>query len=229
MKSLYLFIWCNLLISQVFSQPADCDCSSVEDYGINQQDGLMGIEYSNPVRGYTGEQYFNDWTPGEVSLYNGEVIKNILLRYERYLDELLWLRKTDFATGILQKTAILGFRLVDEQDRPTADFIKKKILLPMSDSTEAYLQVLASGQVAFYAYRNVNVTTVEYKLSNNTRYFICTGGNDFLLTLKRKSLLNLPVVQKAEMKSILRVNRISVSGNEQEFIRAIELYNNRHK
>ena len=229
MKRLYLYLLFSLSICQVYSQQSDCQCSSDEDYGIRLRTGLIGAEYHNPVEGYEGEQYFNDWTAGDIMLINGEVIEGIFIRYEKYLDELLWLRDTDFKKGILNKNIVGGFRLYDNKKKLAASFIKKKIVLPMTDSADVFLQVLVSGQISLYAYRNVNIASNDYILSDNTKYLISAQGHDFMLTLTRKSLLDIPVMQRKEMKSILRKNRIAVKDNEQQLIMAVSLYNSTHQ
>jgi hypothetical protein len=226
MKSFYLFILFFLSSYNVYSQQSDCVCSADEDYGIRLQTGLKGFEYHNPLEGYEGQQYFNTWAPGEVTLNNGDVIKSIYLRYDKYLDELLWLRKSDLKPGLLLKDDITGFRLFDDKNNLSALFIKRKIILPWVDTTGSFLQILVKGEVTLYAYRNVNIiSTIDNKLNVNTKYLISVAGSDFLLTLKRKYLLDIPVIQRTAMKSILRTNRITINNNEPELIRAISLYN----
>lgn len=227
MKSLYLLILFCLGIYNCYSQQPDCACSAGDDYGIRLVKGLIGFEYRNPVEGYEGLQYFNNWKPGEVMLNNGDVIKSIYIRYDMYLDQLLWVRKSDFKPGILNKDYITGFRLYDDKNNLLAEFFKKKINLPGTNSTDAFFQIMVSGEVSLYIYRNVKIKTNDYKLSDNTKYLVTAGGRDFLLTLNRHSLLNIPVIQKTEMKNILRTNRIFLRKKELELIRALGLYNSR--
>lgn len=231
MKSFFLIILFSLVICSGYSQQSNCVGSSEDDYGRRMQAGLIGFEYFNPIQGYQGVQYFNDWTKGEVILSNGDVIKDITLRYDKYLDALLWLRKFDIRTGIISKASISGFRLFDSknQNKLLAFFIKKKIALSRSGSTDAFLQVLVSGEFSLYAYRNVNViSTTEYVLNDNTRYFISFSDQQYPLSLRRGSLLKIPVIKKAEMKTILRSNGIAIN-DEKDLISAINFYNKRKK
>jgi hypothetical protein len=80
-----------------------------------------------------------------------------------------------------------------------------------------------------YAYRNVNVVTVEYKLTKNTKYIISTEGKDYLVALRRSSLLDLPVIQKSEMKKVLRTQKLAIRDNEWGLLHAIMYYNQRSR
>jgi hypothetical protein len=225
-----LFILVFLIVAADLSgQSPGCDCSSADNYSEMLQQGLIGVEYSNPVKGYGGQQYFNDWMLGEVELMNGDVIRNIILRYDQYSDQLLWLRKSDYRMGIVNKDDVAGFRMLDDKKKETAVFAKKKIILPWIDSADAYLQVLVSGDLMLYAYRNVNVVTVEYKLTKNTKYIISTEGKDYLVALRRSSLLDLPVIQKSEMKKVLRTQKLAIRDNEWGLLHAIMYYNQRSR
>jgi hypothetical protein len=229
MKSLYLVVLFFLGFCGVYSQPTDCACPNDEDYVIRLQEGLMGFEYRNPVEGYTGQQYFNNWVLGEVRLKNGDVIRNIFLRYDIYMDELLWLRHSDLKTGILNKADVAGFILSENRNEPSATFIKKNITLPFIGSKDSYLQVLVTGDPALYAYRNATTTSTDYRLIENGKYLISLAGKNYFVKLTKKSLLDIPVIPETEMKAIIRSNRIAIKNNEYELIRAVSLYNLAHK
>ena len=232
MKSICFSLLFCLILCDGYSQQSNCAGSSEIDYGNWIQKGLIGFEYKNPVLGYQGGQYFNDWTTGEVMMKNGDLIKDISLRYDKYLDVLLWLRKTDIRTGVIAKDAITDFRLFDgkNQNKILASFTKKKIMLQKADSTFVFLQELISGELSLYVYRNVNViSTTDYVLNDNTRYFVGFAGKQYSISLRRRSLLKIPVIQKTEMKSVLRSNGIMVINNEQDLISAVNAYNTRKK
>lgn len=225
MKKLYLICWSLLCLSHLYSQQSGCNCPVDEDYEKQLRIALIGTEYHDPLAGYEGTQYSSFWTQGEVILNNGDVIKNIHLRYDKYLDEILWLRNSGFKAGILKKGAISGFQLYDDRNKIAATFMKKRILLPFVDSTDTYLQVLVSGAINLYAYRNTTVVWRESKLLDNNKYLLGAGGELYWLELKRKSLLGIPVLQRTKMKSLLRSNRIMIRNDESEMARAISLYN----
>jgi hypothetical protein len=225
MKRLSLLLILIFAFSVVWSQQTDCNCTSADDYQTSLQNGLIGIEYINPVAGYEGNQYLRDWSFGEVELNNGDVIKDIILRYDRFSDELLWLRKSDYKKGILQKKDITAFKFYDHSGNLTSTFIRKRVDLPWMDEKDRFLQILLQDKISLYVFRNVKEEPVEYKLMDHTRYFVSTRGNDYLILLKRKSLLNLPFINKDKMKKILRSNRLGINNNEQGLTMAISLYN----
>ena len=232
MKNILFTISFCLITGLSFSQALTCIGSSDEDYQARLQAGLIGIEYMNPVKDYAGIQYFSNWTQGEVFLEDGDVIRNITLRYDQYLDQLLWLRKTDYRTGILSKSAVIGFKLFNPVfgKEVLGSFVKMDIHLPGLDSASAYVQVLSTGNISLYAYRNANIiSTHEYVLNDNTRYIIVSGGNQYPLALRRHSLINLPVVEKTAMKTILRSEGITISKNEEGLIKAIKVYNEKKR
>jgi len=232
MKNFLLAISFCFIAGISFSQTSNCIGSSDADYQARLQAGLIGFEYMNPVKDYSGTQYFSNWTIGEVFLDDGDSIRDISLRYDQYLDQLLWLRKTDYRTGILCKKGITGFKLFNPiyANDILGSFIRTAIHLPGLDSASAYVQVLTTGNISLYAYRNVNIiSTHEYVLNDNTRYIVISEGRQFPLALRRRSLINIPVIDKTAMKAILRSEGITISKNEEGLIKAIKLYNEKSR
>ena len=168
---------------------------------------------------------FNVWTPGEIDLTDGSVIKNIYLQYDQYLDELLWLRKSDRRAIILSRDIVAGFRLFDSNDKLMATFAKKKVNLPFTGLKDAYLQVLMPGNPGFYVWRNSYVMASDNRLVERPRYLIIAEGKDYPVRLSKRSLLNLTAIDKSKMKAILHSERIMPQQDEQEFARAISRYN----
>jgi hypothetical protein len=229
MKRLSIFLTLLLMIVRAYSQEGSCNCSSADEYSRWLLKGLIGVEYFNPVNGFKGSQYLQDWAYGDVELTDGEIIRDVIIRYDRYADQLLWLRKMDYRKGMLNKDIITGFTVKDFWNKPQSHFTKRRIFLPWLDSTEVFLQEMVVGDISFYVYRKVKEEPVEYSLMDNTRYILETGGKDYVIPLKRKSLLELPFIVKADMKKVLRHNRISVLNNEKGMTMAIDFYNRRNK
>ncbi|MFH0841518.1 MAG: hypothetical protein V1903_02740 [Bacteroidota bacterium] len=213
-------------IQNVFAQTDQINSGPDETFMAIMRKGMMGIEYKNPFYNYKGSQFYNDWTSGEIFLTNGEKITGLSLRYEGYLDQLLWLRE-DQIPCILCKTCINGFNLFDGSGNITASFlIKKGIRLPLeSDSADCFFQSLVQGEYSFYALRKVGKLSDLYELTDDTRYFIFKNDQYERIRLRVRDLLNFSSIDKTRMKSIIRSNKIRLRNNEQEFIRAIVIYN----
>jgi len=126
---------------------------------------------------------------------------------------------------MLNKAEIAYFRIYQEGAYPEALFLKKKIRLPYLDSTEVFVHELVQGKLELFAYRNVKVEPVANKLYDDTKHVISTKEHDYLIRLRRKNLLELPFINKVEMKKILRRNHIAIRDNEQGLTMAIRYYN----
>jgi len=103
--------------------------------------------------------------------------------------------------------------------------MKKRIRLPYLDTAEVFVHELVQGKLELFAYRNVKVEPVEFKLFDYTKHVISTSENDYLIRLRRKSLLDLPFIDKTEMKKVLRQNRLAIRNNELGLAMAIRYYN----
>jgi len=225
MKTSFIGLILLWAIQNVFAQTNQVTFEPDEVYMTNMQNGIMGIEYTNPVVGYDGNRYFNDWTSGELFLANGDRITGLLLCYEEYLDQLLWLRN-DFITGVIYKAGVEGFNLFDNSNNVVASFEKKRITLPFeNDSADCLLQALVKGEYGFYAFRRVSKMPNALKLEDNTRYYVFNNDQYEMIKLRMRDLLNVSFIDKMKMESIIKSNKIRLIGNEQEFVRAISIYN----
>jgi len=227
MKNIFSYLIMFCAIQNAFAQADHGKSEPDETYMTNIRKGLMGIEYIDPVAGYKGDSFYNDWTYGEILLTNGEKITGLSLRYEGYLDQLLWLRE-DFIPCIVCKACITGFNLYDDSDNIAASFITKKgIRLPFeNDSADCFFQTLVKGEYSFYAFRRVIRLSDVFELADDTKYYIFNNDHQYeKLKLRTRDLLNVSFIDKTRMKSIIESNKIRLRDNEQEFIRAISIYN----
>jgi hypothetical protein len=226
MKNFALFIIVTNIYCNSIAQQSNAGYQPDENYTSFLRKGLMGLEYKDPVKGFTGNRFFGTCSTGEVILENGDIITKIPLSYEQYSDELLWIRGKDQKRCILNKDQVKAFNLLDESNNFKANFVKKRIKLQFNpDSTDRYIQVLESGKFTLYAYRNVKKAAVEFVLVDNTKYLIFNNGQYTLVSLNRHGLMHIPRVDKYRMKLVIKSNNIKVKGNEPEFVRALKLYN----
>jgi hypothetical protein len=225
MKNIFIGLIMLCTIQNVFTQTGQVMIEPDETYMMSMRKGIMGIEYTVPVVGYKGNRYYNNWTYGEIIFTNGERITGLYLRYEEYLDQLLWLTE-EFRVGVLCKACIKGFSLYDDSNNIIASFIKKRIRLPFeNDSADCFLQTLVKGEYSFYAFRKVIKLHDAPKLADDTRYYVFNNDQCEMIKLGTRDLLNVSFIDKMKMRSIIKSNKIRVRDNEEEFIRAISIYN----
>lgn len=221
MKKLFVLILCIPALYQGYSQaPAS------GDYETALRNGLMGFEYKNSAERYKGNQYFNEWAKGDVFLENGDVIPLIFLRYDKFMDEVLWLRETDFKMGILPRGDINRFVIYTAQRDIMAEFMRRKIKLPYkSDSSEIFLHLLVKGDLELYAFRKVTQSANDYQLFDDTRYVLFINGKSYFVWGGKRQLLKVPGIDDAKLKAVLKTNNIILDGTEQSLVRTIDLYN----
>jgi hypothetical protein len=197
-----------------------------DPYMISMRLSIMGVEYSDPVIANKGAQFFNDWANGEIILANGDLITGLRLSYEKYRDQLLF-QNEDFISCVICKTCIKAFKLYDDNNNILASFVLKKgITLPLEkDSADCFFQTLVEGEYSFFAFRKASILPDDFKLVDDPRYYIFHNNSYKKIRLKMQDLLNVPFLDKNRMKSIITENGIKLKNNEQQFIKAISLYN----
>ncbi len=207
-------------------RPALAQAPDSGNYENTLRNGLMGFEYRNSADQYKGDQYFNAWSDGVVNLANGDVISHITIRYDKYMDELLWLRETDFKTGVLAKESISGFIILSTKTESAAEFIHKKIKLPYkADSSDVFLQILVRGDLQLYAWRKVIQSANDFTLLDDTRYLLFNRDLFYFMGGGRRQLIRTPCIDEVRMKKVLKSNRIHPNGTESSLIKVIDLYN----
>ena len=142
------------------------------------------------------------------------------------MDEVLWLRETDFKTGVLPRGDITGFVIYDAGKVPLAEFVRQKIKIPYkADSSETFLQVLVKGNLELFAYRKVMQSANDYTLRDDTRYLVFSNGNAYFAGASKRLLLKAPAIDEVKMKAVLKSNKIRLDGTEYSLMRVIDLYN----
>jgi len=225
MKNLITLIIVVFIINiKLIPQNYYCNCinddQNIEDF----EKKLSGRIYINSFVGH-GSQFFNKWTKGYIIMSDGQVIKNKYIRYNRYSDELIWLRNSDYKTAIVDKETVNEFIIYDEENVPYAHFIKARIKnWYQADSTDVFLQVLAEGYVSLYALRTVTVIRNTNEIYNKDEYYLLKKNNFYKIDASRISLLRTLADEEAQVKQILRRNKLKVKF-EPQLIEAIELLN----
>lgn len=221
-----LFLFILSIPSVIFSQEDNtiCDTSTAH---VDKMLGakLLAKTFVNTMVS-NNDQFYNNWTNGNVTLSDGSVVKNELLRYNSFIDELLWLRKRDYSAGIIYKTTVREFVFYDEKNNPVAKFKNLNVRNWYSlDSSYTYLQVLTEGKISLYVQRrmiNINKSTKE--LVQKDLYFLYKDGQYHSLIPNRMNLYRVMKDEKENIRKIVRGSHLRVR-KEAQLTEAIEKYN----
>lgn len=201
----------------------------------NTGDGIGVLEkYPNEllVARYVGanfkgmqKQFNDDWHYGDILLSDGKIIKNQRIRLNNFLNELLWLRETDYKIGILIKESINEFIIYSEGE--TTDKIFTKIKFPESlleNEKEIFVQVLVESEDTIICHRKFNKVGQldDYSLTN--QYYLIRNGRFYRFFPRRFSIFNLyENEENKKMKSIIRSGHLHIR-KEDQMIKAFELF-----
>ncbi len=159
-----------------------CNCGEILDSLM--EPNLYGDIYQQVDIGI-GSQYFTEeWLKGEVYLTNKTTVGGKYLRYNQYLDRLLWLIPASNQQVLLDKEQIEGFCL---NNKPGHKYCFQKIPVKvdmMPDSLLVFGEILYQNKISLYAFRKVILT--GYELVNTGSYGknIYTVNTTYFLKLK---------------------------------------------
>lgn len=158
-----------------------------------------------------GSQFFSDeWLVGDVYLTNNSTVHNIRLKYNGFLDEIIWLESNSYSQIKLDKDLLAGFSLKDPTRNSVYNFSKIKIKKDF-DSTLIFGQVLYSGKISLVAYRRVVKSAPIIVIESDRSYYKDVYQNSFVFyflmpngktvgfkSINKKNLLAL-FLEKAEL------------------------------
>lgn len=207
------------LISQNY-----CDCNENNVHSDDFERKLSGQIFISKLRS-NKIQYFYKWTEGDIIMSDGYVIRDKLIRYNRYYDELIWLRKKDYKAALVDKETVSEYILYDEEKNPYAHFKKVKIKNWYElDSIDVYFQVLAEGSLSLYAFRRTILISNKNEVYEKDEYYMCKENEYFKIEPRRISLMRKLPEHKSLLRKVLRKNRLKVR-YEPQLIKAIMLLN----
>lgn len=202
------------------------------------EQGLSGSLYI-PGRKLIGDPYFprEKWIRGDVRLTTGATVKDKLLRYNGYMDELFWLYEGDYSQVKVDRDMIDGFIL----NTPTGGLRFTRITVhvpPLIWNREVLGQVMYEGDISLFCYRRVIETGLGDYLSDDKIYggrkvrashlyiiMLPCGKQATISRIRRSSILNLFPENRAEIRRLLRQNRLRPY-NEAGLVEAMKLLDN---
>ena len=214
---------------------AQINISKVDSAFLPKLTGKTYIERKE----YKGEQFYNkDWMEGDILLSTGETIHVEKLKYNGFLDDVIWVNPSNFQQFVLDKSYINDFWLKNPSGQ---DIHFKRINavdpLAVSHPSDTFVEVGIEGKVSLYIQRKIVVVGEENIYQNgalnllesigpNPLYYIKLPTNTYLTMskLSRKAFLKLFPEQKKDINKLLRDNHMKFK-SESDFIQIIELLN----
>lgn len=132
---------------------------------------LIGDFYQPPLPMSTvGSQFlFDDWQNGDVYLSNKNIVRNKDLKFNAYLDRLIWLTPINHQQVKLDKDYIEGFCLKSKSGEPRC-FKKIPVKYDLAiDSVSVFGEVLYQNRISLFAYRKVVIVGYEVALTDYYR------------------------------------------------------------
>lgn len=187
---------------------------------------LCGEIFETPA-GYNGEQYTSrDWVNGDILLEHGALVRDKKLRYNGFLDQLIWYDLDQSRMVKLEKAFIREFSLELPGGRQA---LYRKIKVNPADSLEVFAEVLTEGAASLFVQRRIIIRGSSTRevgdrlylyddLEPYARYILLLPDRTSLsFHLIRKSLVlaMLPAAYKEQAKAYLEAHPMRLRNERQ--------------
>jgi hypothetical protein len=208
-----------ILLTIVLFYAGFCQCQetvlSSELYPELRYSALRGQLFYSAYRQIKGNAYITeDWCIGTIYLKDGEVIREVQLKFDIYGHRLLVYQDYLKRVVIPEKTEIESFSFIENGKTRNfksvnTDLTSQKLL------TQYFLEVLNEGTVSFYKLYLCNVLPLktpdmpyidEFILQRD--YYLFYNGQYETARTKRSYLLNKFPQYKTELKKFIRENKL---------------------
>ncbi len=216
-------------------------CNAVAD----GQRGPVTLDYAVRLSGEVyhffmqadGNYYLADnWVEGDVELVTGEKVHGELLKYNTYLDELIWLSSRTYQPVKADKKLVSQFSLALPGVAEAALFRNITISVPLeADSVNLYAQQLYEGNISLVAHRRVVISGERQesyrggmqsipRLTADPVFYIVTGDHEAfeVSRFSRRSLYRIFPDYRSEIRAALRNEGLLIR-SEADLIRAVSI------
>lgn len=195
---------------------------------------IIGQRYYLNAR-YQGSPYlFDGWQKGTIRFTSGQELSGVMLKYDGYKDELVYINELYQAMIQVEKPAVESFSFNDQGK----EYYFERRYFDGMGMGERYFQVLHKGNVDLLCLRKIElIGTSVYKDANGVaknmeyvqsfRYFLAKKEGGYQATsLRKKSLLKyFTGAQKKRVTQLMRTNHIRFK-TEEGFARALSILEN---
>jgi hypothetical protein len=215
---IYLFLTLVFCVHLTLSAQPDYSLKSPADKDLVFQ-MMTGEVYSDPGLTHKGIYFQEAFLVGKVKFSNGDSLGNLLLRYNGFEDQLIWLSK-DFGQVKLDKSHIAEFDLKNSGSAFEFKYIQM-------DKSGFFAQICYEGRVTLYVQRKIVPHTdyfkdgIHYfKYKPMPQYFLRV--NNRLLSVNRNvtSIYQLFPEKKEEIRRVIRDNNLKAR-TEEDFVKLI--------
>jgi len=213
------------------------------EYGLNNAspgfDYPLSGEIIRPVSGFLGSPYFNDqWLKGEVLLNNGVTVHDKKLRYNAFLDEIIWLDEASMQQVKLDRELVEGFLLYFPG---IAEPIRFKKTEPgpagITAKQNGFAQILYSDTISLLAFRQVvkkrdimtgrgSSRVLMSELEPATIYFFIIPGEEpvFIARMSRRNIYRVFPGKREFIRNEIRRNNLRLD-SDHDLIRLAVILN----
>ena len=210
--------------------------------GVSDVDSIFSPKLTGEIYiregNHKGGLFFNNkWVNGTILLSTGAMVYGKDLKYNGYLDEVVWLNNTSFKQFKLDKSYICDFWIKDSLNTPV-HFKRMNVRdSTASHPSDIFAEVAIEGKISLYIQRKISRMEDEIIQVDNGRYYISVfaptpiyyiklPSNRYLKMnrLRRRAFLNFFPEQKESISKLIKKNHLNLK-SESGLIEAIDLMN----
>lgn len=183
---------------------------------------IVALKYTD-LHPTKSDQYFSKWGKGTIAFNDNTQSKPMLLRYNRWTDQLIWMRESDYYQGVVINENIKSFTLTLDNGRQTT-FLNTQAI-DYSITNVNFLQLLYSGNHLFLCKRGAQYLKSTNEFTTHNNFFLLHNDKLTPITLSKKSLLKLfDEAQAQRVKKVMKQYKLSYR-NEYDIARLFEEIN----
>jgi hypothetical protein len=214
MKKNFIFFFLVFLTANVASQNIQVQAPPGYNYIYPEKSTIKGTE---------GSPYMADWEPAVIFFTNGNVIKDLMVRYNVFYNQLMY-KEND-------KTYVMGAPdSISELRFPDKTFIYKEY----QPGLKTFFEVVLKGKVTLLSKYEIEVTPSTYnealssgnknEVLNIKQKLYLQQGASFVPINKKAILLEMLSDKKDQVANLLKKERLSFK-KKQDMTILIEKYN----
>jgi len=176
-----------------------------------------------PERQYQGELFYNNrFVKSNILLSTGEMAHGELLKYNGYLDEVIWMNHSNYKQFIIDRSYITDFWTKDSLDNP-AHFQRINVRDTTISHRDVFVEVVIEGKISLYIQHQVLCIPDQITYSSGQAryiktfepralYYIKLPSNNYLKMrkLNQSSFLKLFPEQKKSISKLIKKNRLKL-------------------